>query len=222
MNFHAVVFRPFSDISGVFQKWMEKCNDFMVVEHPADGKTKRIHCHVLMVGCSVKKEQFRRYYHNFGFTDDHWITDKVIAGEFKGEPISRQDTAKYMIKGKHLVLLSKNFSNQEVEDLRNAWVSRQIDRPPKGTIEPPPKVNWSSLLDEMKVEVKRYETRHDLRIVINIRQVADLVTRVLRRHNVKFGIYQVREFMSAIMCDDLLLKGQFLDKVCEGFEVREK
>lgn len=200
---------------------MEKCSDFMVVEHPADGKTKRIHCHILMIQCSVKKEQFRRYYHNFGFTDDHWITDKVISeGEFKGEPISRQETAKYMIKGKHPVLLSKNFSNEEVEELRKAWVSRQIDRPPKASIDPPPKVNWKTLLDEMKVEVEAYETRHNLRVHITIRQLADLVTRVLRRHNVKFGIYQVREFMSSIMVDDPRMKGLFLDKVCEGFEIK--
>lgn len=124
---HACVFARFQDLSGLTDVWEKKCDSLLVVEHPAEGKTKRVHCHFLIEtgsgenwfrdkGKEVLNEYFKR--------GNYWIALRVQKGDHAGKLIEREYTATYMLKKTLTPSFAKNFSPEEVEALRQAWVDK--------------------------------------------------------------------------------------------------
>lgn len=122
---HACIFAKYADLSGVIDVWQTKCDSLCVVEHPPEGKTKRIHCHFLIENTAQEdwfRDQAKKVMGDYIKRGNYWIASRVQKGEYAGEPISRTRTLIYILKGKFSVSFAKNFSEQEVEEARQAWI----------------------------------------------------------------------------------------------------
>lgn len=128
---HACIFAPYADASGVIHEWATKCHAMLVVEHPADGKTKRVHSHVVMGGTTAKDDWYREHARqimpDFIKRGNYWIASKVADGEHKGKPIDYQLTAVYMFKGKYAAKYSKNNSPADIEQWSKSWVESSLE-----------------------------------------------------------------------------------------------
>lgn len=123
--YHACIFAKYDDVSGVATRWTEKCDSLLVVEHPAEGKTQRIHCHFLIETTSGEdwfrtsaKESMGEYIKR----GNYWISTRVQKGEHAGKVISRQLTLVYLVRKNYPIKFAKNFSEEELETARQAWV----------------------------------------------------------------------------------------------------
>jgi len=132
MILHACIFATYDVLKTLTELWAEKCTSLLVAEHPADGKTKRIHCHFMIEhdladdnpfresGKKILKEFFKR--------GNYWIASRVQKGEHQGETLDKFKTMVYILKGKYTPSFTKNISHNEVEQARLAWVpTDQID-----------------------------------------------------------------------------------------------
>lgn len=157
-NLHVIVFKPFTDLSGIISIWETKCDEMLVVQHPAEGKTKRVHCHILMVRPKVKTDQLQKPLRNMGLSGngDFSFHTKVARGEFKGQPLKRDETAKYMIKGKNAVNFQKNFSQEEVETFRQAWVESDLDTSTQDVPKSRDDVEWNYFLTKYEASKEKY------------------------------------------------------------------
>lgn len=123
--YHACIFAQYTELEGVVDVWKTKSNSLYVVEHPADGKTKRIHCHFLIEtesGENWFRESAKEIMGEFIKRGNYWIATRVQKGEHSGKPIDRTQTLTYMLKGKFVGKFAKNFSKEEVDNSRQSWV----------------------------------------------------------------------------------------------------
>lgn len=115
----------YEDLRPLINVWETKCESMVVVQHPPDGKTKRIHCHILIDSASGEnwfREAGKATIGEFFKRGNYWLALRVQKGEFAGKPISRGHTLVYMIKGKYEVKFAKNFSKEELDESRLLWV----------------------------------------------------------------------------------------------------
>lgn len=144
--------RTYQDVSGVLMSWLDKCEQILAVEHPADGKTKRVHCHILLVEPSVNNDQLQKPLRkmNLKGNTDFMFSFVVTKGRYKGEPYKRDETVKYFIKGRYEVKLNKGFQTEELEELKSSWKDSQESDviPPKEGRED---VEWNYLLHKYEV-----------------------------------------------------------------------
>lgn len=134
MYFHACVFMQYEDLRPLATVWAQKCDSMVIVQHPPDGQTKRIHCHILMetsTGENWFRDSGKSTIGEFMKRGNYWIATRVQKGEHAGKPIDRSLTLTYMIKGKYPVNFSKNFSQQELDESRLLW-SDSVKSEPSG------------------------------------------------------------------------------------------
>lgn len=137
--YHGCIFTQYTAIQDVISVWEKKCDRICVAEHPADGATKRIHCHILIEssqdverfresGKEVMKEFFKR--------GNYWFATKVQKGEHAGKPIDFDLGLVYILKGKFAPKYSKNISDELLENSRQGWVdSAKDDTPEKSPLD---------------------------------------------------------------------------------------
>lgn len=99
--------------------WAERCESLAVFEHPADTNTQSTHLHLLMLGCEIKAEQFKRTLKGLlpGITT---TGNKLWQWESKQTPDNSFLT--YMSKGVHAPKYVKNFSEELVAERRSQWI----------------------------------------------------------------------------------------------------
>lgn len=124
--FHACVFSPYEDCSGIVRAWEPRCSSLLVVQHPAEGKTKRVHCHFLIETMTAGENWFRdkakEVMGEYIKRGNYWLATRVQKGEHAGKLISRFETLKYLTRKDFPVVFEKNFSPAELEEARTAWV----------------------------------------------------------------------------------------------------
>ena len=110
MNFHACIFLPYVDASGIATVWASKCDKLAIAEHPAEGQTKRIHIHLLISGSHVAENRLRELLKetlpgmNRG---NYWIASKTKKEKL---PVGERETLVYMLKGQKMRLKFQRIS----------------------------------------------------------------------------------------------------------------
>lgn len=123
--YHACIFVPYAELQPVVNVWEKKCFSMLVVEHPADGKTKRIHCHILIEtesGENWFRDEAKKIMSEFIKRGNYWIATRVQKGEHAGKMLDKHATIVYQLKGKYTPNFVKNITDQELEESRQAWV----------------------------------------------------------------------------------------------------
>jgi len=130
-NLHVRLTRPYADLSGVFPIWASKCSDILVVEHEPSKheKDKRTHCHILIVKPTVENEQFQKPLRklNLKGNTDFFFSTRVTKGKFKDQPVERERTAIYMLKGKYEVNFKQGITDEEIATFKGQWVESKLD-----------------------------------------------------------------------------------------------
>jgi len=110
---------PYDDVSGVFDIWSQYCAQMIVYQHPIDATVKSIHCHVLMLGCKIQEEAFKRKFKPLypkidtkGNTFWKWTTKHGI-------PDASFIT--YMTKGKFEPSYNMGFDSVDVAHYKSLW-----------------------------------------------------------------------------------------------------
>lgn len=128
MLLHACIFAAYAELGNLVGVWADKCSSFAVVEHPADGKTKRVHCHFLMESSMADDDPFRssgkKELGDFFKRGNYWIASRVQKGPHAGKLLEKPQTLVYMLKGKFTPKFAKNISQEEVETSRQSWVEK--------------------------------------------------------------------------------------------------
>jgi len=114
---------PFSDCSGIVYKWFDRCAKAVCYEHGPDSKSKKPHIHVALIDCEVQLEALKRMWkgENKGKGNGFWSS-----GEINDAP----KHLTYLTKGKFTPKAVKNFSPEELETSRLAWVDPVKDDSP--------------------------------------------------------------------------------------------
>lgn len=116
-NYAPRISASFADISGVISQWYNLCEKVAIFEHPADRTVKRTHCHLLLMGCTVKaealKRRFTKEYPNEG-------GNKFWKWESKREP--SVPIIRYFSKGRFHSKYLQGITQEEEEHYRSLWV----------------------------------------------------------------------------------------------------
>lgn len=116
--------RSYDVLRQIISDWACKVDKIIVYEHPADGKVKKAHVHILMCGMSVTWDAMKK-----AAIKNHQIA-KEFAGngdwskkkDYEYRPL---DTIKYMSKGQYDPVYNKGYTDEEVATAKAAWVPAQ-------------------------------------------------------------------------------------------------
>lgn len=108
----------YRDVARFIDEWSAKADRVLVYEHEKDEKVSQTHCHFLIEGCSVANERLKRIA-RVCFPD---LSGNASWSWKKLDPQKKQEYMTYMSKGKLREKYSKNFSQEELERSRLAWV----------------------------------------------------------------------------------------------------
>lgn len=105
---------PYQDCSGVIQQWYTRCAKAVCYEHAADEKVSQTHVHLALIGLDCKEEALKRMWKQAPGSGNKFWSMTPIKEESK--------YLAYMTKGKLTAKSAKNFSHEELETHRLAWV----------------------------------------------------------------------------------------------------
>lgn len=131
------------------EAWSKMCSRMAVYEHQKDGSVASTHIHILMLGCSVKEEQFKRIFYR-SLPGEKRKGNDLWSWEHKKYGIPDDSFLTYMSKGFLRPKMVKNFPDELVEERREQWV-----------ITIPKAVESSQKSDMYDDMCKRYFATHD-------------------------------------------------------------
>jgi len=105
---------PYEELVRLVSAWSLKCTSIAVFEH-IGSQTEKVHCHMVILGCSLQKKQLRNIGQQFA----------VLKGNeycsFK-ECISYEVPLVYMTKGQLSAKYLKGFTIEQIDNARSRWV----------------------------------------------------------------------------------------------------
>lgn len=226
-NIHAIIFKPFQDISGITSFWSETCEMFAVAQHPAEGKTKRIHCHILIINPSKKRNAYNEDLHKF-FPGINGKSDfrLCIKTQDTKEPIRLKPGLRYILKGDISRLrFSKNISKELLDEAIASWVNLPTEIKPKSE-----RTDWDIINDmkkdlfELKIIKPRLFTQDDNRYstdyIISTSQRSDfikVINKHLRLNKKKTSIHDIERWIVTLMREDY--NQPFWDKLFSKLDI---
>lgn len=167
MILHGCIFAPYEVCKDIASVWAEKCTSLLVAEHPADGKTKRVHCHFMIDTTLADDNPFReagkKCMKEFFKRGNMWIASRVQKGEHQGQVLDKGKVMVYILKGKYAPKFLKNISDQEVDEARQAWVEKVNSDEPAEDSPKHTDVLICKVVEvvETKLNTKRYDGDED-------------------------------------------------------------
>lgn len=109
----------YDDCKDVISKWADRSARAIVYQHDIDEEVSKTHIHLALVGCEVKAEALKRMWPDApGKGNEFWSWKQIDDGLEK--------YVTYMTKGKLRPVFVKNFSQDIVDGLRQAWVEPSL------------------------------------------------------------------------------------------------
>lgn len=142
---HVIVFKCYNDVSGVMERIIHKCDSLLVGQHPAEGKTKRIHCHAMVVGYKHTTQHMRDYISDEIFGGANGRGNFSVLERIKEKPRPFYDEGilgTYILKGERPRLKFTNYSEERITIFLAGWAS--------GRRQPPAEAN--EIVDEARLQ----------------------------------------------------------------------
>lgn len=217
---------PYEDVKNVAQLWSTFCGSFAIAEHPATGKTKFVHVHMLLSNPSLKPNTLQKKMKDLGISPGkakHWISQAVQKGEFAGQAYTREHLLKYLLKGDPARLkFSKNISPAEVEEAVSSWVEPVKGNDTSTKSSKKDTTTYYQVCQEIVAKAKKehpdwfrvaitnyfaededeFTLRHDYR-----RKMWDLMVIELNKRKIRTSINELERFYTTIMRNDFEVKG---------------
>lgn len=230
-SYHAIVFRPYESIKNLIEAWGALCKSIAVAEHPAEGRTKRIHCHILMIECDVKPNSLNETKRKL-YNDLEGVKNSKIMIETQKEklPITRQGLV-YLLKGDRARLkYEKLFSPAEIEEAVASWVKpTQTEADSRTNPEEKPKNHWE-IIEEIRKEYREiYYTksserlftgmmRDDIKISYNTEKLFKILMKKLDKYHIKTSVFDVERWYVTCLRDDSDYQETLYEKVKSKLE----
>lgn len=232
---HACIFRGFADVKSLGGLWQTKCDALAIAQHPAEGRTRRVHCHFAIVAPKDKMDTMRKQIRDAGFKGrgNYWITDIVMEGKHAGEPLRFTPLLKYITKGSSFnVKFQHNVSNEMVDYAASLWKNKSPDKVESsgelsGKVAPapkrPPKVPYQQQVIAL-ASADWYNYKRDLS-GINIQladgrpnvearvHLVDSVCKAMREVSRGVNPYLVEDLARAVLYDDLDYRDYVVKKI---------
>lgn len=185
-NLNIRITRAYSDIN----QWCEDLDAEKVIiyEHDADGKVKRTHCHIMLIGSKVKpdamKARFKKLYGDIERTD--WYFKQC-----DGDDVN----VTYMSKGRLTPKRCVGWSEEEIDELRSKWIDPEStkvlmkDGKLVREVKDPKQMTKRQVLELMLADLNDKSTCRDKLKVIR---------KVLMNNNIVCGKYKVMDYYDAI------------------------
>lgn len=132
---------PYEKIAQLVSAWALRSETMAVYEHPADGKVKRTHCHMIVTGTNVDKKQLRNIASKFVEVKGN---ENCSFKEFTGE----ERAYVYMTKGIHDPKYLLCIPRVTADSWKMSWVEQPAA---------PPKADKYTKLYRMFVDTQRYD-----------------------------------------------------------------
>lgn len=138
--------KSFAELEKIINIWAKHCERMAVYEHDKDSGVAKTHCHILMEGCSIQVQQFKRAFHKFlpGITERG---NALWEWEHKNYPVVDDHFLTYMSKGVLRPKYVKDYPPDLIEERRQQWV------------QPTPKTVKSSQSDQLDDLIKAFFSR---------------------------------------------------------------
>lgn len=207
-NYHAILKHPWTDVSGVVEHWASRAKSLFATEHPAEGKTKVVHVHILILDSEVQKNELRKKAQRIfpALSTDSRIlkTYKDLSGN---EHSCDRKGIIYLMKGEvHRVRYNKNFSPAEVEAAVRAGFNP--NKPSNKTAKSQKKSERRELYEEMLKELKE-------KGAYSSQQVFSQIISTLRKYYKGCSESSIMSYYGMLMEDFDNLKVSYVSKLVE-------
>jgi len=106
---------PYQDCSGIIHKWFSRCSNAICYEHEQDDEITKTHVHLALFNLDCKTEALKRMWPDVpGSGNQFWSFTTTK---------DRALYLTYMSKGSLYPKLSKGYTDEEIDEQRNAWVT---------------------------------------------------------------------------------------------------
>jgi len=119
---------PYETLSVLLGFWAEKCEKVAVYEHVGE-RTNKTHCHLVIVGCTVTKDQLKNYAKqqtSYSLKGNGASSFKVYDGN--------ERACVYMAKGTLDPKLLKGWTQEDAARWKSLWVGDKGHQPRKETL----------------------------------------------------------------------------------------
>jgi len=206
-NIHAIIHKPFEDLSGLVKFWDTQCEAIAVAQHDKDSKVPRIHCHILIINPVKKTNAFNEDIKKFIPGHDGRKDSRLsIKTQNEKKPISRQGLW-YLVKGQESRLkFSNNFSNQEIEDAIKLYdpnkAKRTSDKPKNEKKEKKP--NQWEIIEEIRSKVLNKNDPKD---------IWDIMINQLEFYQIRTGMFDLEKWFVTIQRTDKEISNALRHKI---------
>lgn len=121
---HLIIFKCYNDISGVMQHISGLSDNLLLGQHPAEGKTKRIHCHAMVVGYRFTKQHMIDLLSKQIFGGESGRGNFSVLEKTVQRPRVNYDEeilATYILKGEISRLRITNYTEEFIQRIITLW-----------------------------------------------------------------------------------------------------
>lgn len=121
---HLIIFKCYNDISGVMQHISGLSDNILLGQHPAEGKTKRIHCHAMVVGYKYTKQHMidllsQRIFGGESGRGNFSVLEKTV--QRPRVNYDEEILATYILKGEISRLQITNYTEEFIQRIITLW-----------------------------------------------------------------------------------------------------
>jgi len=210
-NYAPRISSPYSDLSGVFQKFADTCEAMVVYEHEADEQVSRTHCHFVMVNCKYKTpEPLKRIFRQL--VKDERDGNDLWAWTHEKNKTPNLSFIGYMAKNDLEPVFTKEVSAAAILLAQEEWKRNKPHQSLIKPLDPVKKLTKFQIITEVSQRVigrelsrsgKPYSGHKDEKIaifnVVSPQVVFEYISQVLAEHEQPVGLYKVMDLYDGFM-----------------------
>lgn len=208
---HAIrISESYADLSGALSCWINRCERFMVVEHPADTEVATTHVHIALGNCDIQAEQLKkelRKVFKCGAGNPFWSFKEWDGVSIRDE--RPKAYPQYMIKGQYDPHVHKGWTVDEVSAIKSAWdndpIAQQYIQKAKQDVKEKVKTHYELIEEIYKLGhkkpslIQREGEIFSENYFENSRANFDIMRKVLNQNKVRTSRNELERFWITLM-----------------------
>lgn len=173
--------RSYDVLGTVIERMAGKCKALLAYEHT---HSKRVHCHLLLVGCEVSTDTLKNYIKaKLGVVDKEDWSFKTCASDY-------DKYITYMSKGNINPSYIKGYENAFLEQKKNEWVSPQ---------------NTVKIVSKKKSQLTKFEI---VQLIVDKlpkeeslsdKEIIEVIIQVLKDNKQAIGMYKIIDLRDSVL-----------------------
>lgn len=130
-----IIFKPIQELDSVFTYVESHTTKYFARQHPQDGKTKRVHTHIMLYEPSVSKNSFVKELNKLGITGSKMFSYLTVVYDTKA-PYDEIILGGYITKGKIDNIKQKGYTDWDIGLFVESYKARKNSIKEFAVIEP--------------------------------------------------------------------------------------